>query len=402
VPKNVKRIDPSVFVILGIIAVLVSVTTVILVNVRTDRLTSRLEQNPQLPLVLMISDEQGLISTQLLLIDSNTGNLASYDFPRRLGAIIPALGRVDRIDNLYDELGPEELVNTLANIVNMDIEFYLDLSLSDIEVITDLIEGVTVFLPLPIEDDIDGRRLLIPGGNVLLDGESVAEYVAYEGADERELEWISRRWTFLREFIRSISEYQLLYQNDQLRARLVRHLEGNFDADSASALVDLFPQLQLEAMITQRVLGNERQVETSIGEQNILFPHFEGQLVRDSISQVLGSLGAPEAAYTAALSTRIEVLNGTEINGLAARTRDLYQNFGFEVLRIGNADRNDYDATVIIDRAGNPEIATRVGELIRAENVEEGSPLADNPEVDVTIILGSDFDGWYVNAGSAE
>jgi hypothetical protein len=155
-------------------------------------------------------------------------------------------------------------------------------------------------------------------------------------------------------------------------------------------------------MITQRVLGNERQVETSIGEQNILFPHFEGQLVRDSISQVLGSLGAPEAAYTAALSTRIEVLNGTEINGLAARTRDLYQNFGFEVLRIGNADRNDYDATVIIDRAGNPEIATRVGELIRAENVEEGSPLADNPEVDVTIILGSDFDGWYVNAGSAE
>jgi anionic cell wall polymer biosynthesis LytR-Cps2A-Psr (LCP) family protein len=228
VPKNVKRIDPSVFVILGIIAVLVSVTTVILVNVRTDRLTSRLEQNPQLPLVLMISDEQGLISTQLLLIDSNTGNLASYDFPRRLGAIIPALGRVDRIDNLYDELGPEELVNTLANIVNMDIEFYLDLSLSDIEVITDLIEGVTVFLPLPIEDDIDGRRLLIPGGNVLLDGESVAEYVAYEGADERELEWISRRWTFLREFIRSISEYQLLYQNDQLRARLVRHLEGKF------------------------------------------------------------------------------------------------------------------------------------------------------------------------------
>jgi hypothetical protein len=85
VPKNVKRIDPSVFVILGIIAVLVSVTTVILVNVRTDRLTGRLEQNPQLPLVLMISDEQGLISTQLLLIDSNTGNLASYDFPAGWG-----------------------------------------------------------------------------------------------------------------------------------------------------------------------------------------------------------------------------------------------------------------------------------------------------------------------------
>jgi hypothetical protein len=402
VPKNTKRIDPALFVILGIVLVLATVMTVILVNVRTDRFTSRIGENPQVPLAVLIHDGQQLISAQLVLLDTQTDSLAVYDVPRKLGAIIPALGRVDRMDNLYAELGAQELVGTIGRIVNLDIPFYLDLSLDDIEALVDLIEGVSVFLPLPIEDRVEDRVIRIPGGNVLLDGESIADYVAYEGENERELEWISRRWTFLREFLRSAGEYELLYQNDNVRDRFIRHLSGNLDRDSAEALTGLFPALDLDSMITQRILGNERQVETASGSQTILFPHFEGQLVRDSIVQVLGSLGAPEAAYTAALSTRLEVLNGTDINGLAARTRDLYQNFGFEVIRVGNADRNDYESTVIIDRAGNRDVAVRVGELIRAARVEEGSPLVDNPEIDVTIILGSDFDGWYVNAGDAE
>lgn len=398
-PRNRKKLDPALFVILGIVLVLGTVTAVIFVNVQSDSLSSRLEENPQFPLLLLISDEDRLITVQLMLIDSNTGNLAIYDIPRKLGAIIPALGRVDRLDNLYSELGADELTATVSRILDLPINFYMDMSLKNIEELVDLINGVAVFLPVPIEDTVDDKVLRIPGGNVLLDGEKIASYVAYEGADERELEWISRRWTFIREFIRSASEDDQLYSNTDVQNLFIRHMGANFDKDAARTLLNLLPRLKLDSMITQRVLGNERQVETASGTQTILFPHFEGQLVRDSIQQVLSSLGEPEAAYTAALSTKLEILNGTDINGLAARTRDLYQNFGFEVLRVGNADRNDYEHTVVIDRRGNPDAAKSVGDLIRADNISEGTALVDNPDIDLTIILGDDFDGWYVNSG---
>ncbi len=396
-PRNQKRVDPAVFVILGIVVILAGVTAVILISVQTDSFTARIAENPQVPVLVLFSEEERLISGQLLLIDSNTNNFAVYDIPRKLGAIIPALGRVDRLDNLYAELGAEQLALTLSSILNLEIDFYLDLDLDDVSVLVDTIEGVSVFLPLPIEEISEDTVIRIPGGNVLLDGDNIRSYIAYEGEDERELEWISRRWTFLRELIRSSSEYQLLYQNDSIRNRYIRHLSASFENEASAAFIEIFPRLEIDNMITQRILGNERQVETSQGQQPILFPHFEGQLLRDSIVQVLGNLGAPEAAYSAALSTTIEVLNGTDRNGLAARTQDLYQNFGFEVLRIGNADRNDYINTIIIDRAGNSDVARRVGELISADNILDGTPLADNPEIDITIILGEDFDGWQVN-----
>lgn len=401
-PKNQSKIDPAVFVLLGIVAVIGFITAVVLLGVESDDISSRIEENPQLPMLILLSNEDQLITTQLLLIDSNTGNLAVYDIPRKLGAIIPALGRVDRIDNLYAEMGAREVRNTLEEIFDLDVDFYFDMDLDDVEVLVDTIDGVSVFMPSPIEAFIDEQRIRIPGGNVKLDGEKMRSYIRYEGDEERELEWISRRWTFVRELLRSTAEYPLLYRSDELMTRYYRHMQANFDRSSARSFLELLKELNLDSMITQRVLGNVRQVQTGENAQTILFPHFEGQLVRESVKQVTRSLGAPEAAYTAALSIKLEILNGTDINGLAARTQDLYENFGFEVLRIGNADRNDYEETVIIDRSGNLQGAQRVGEVIRSSNVREGNPLGENENVDVTIVLGNDFDGWYVNSSQDE
>lgn len=402
VPKNQSKIDPAIFVLLGIIAVIGIITAVVLLSVERDDFSARMEENPQIPILILLSDGEELSSAQLLLMDGNTGNLGVYDIPRKIGAIIPALGRVDRIDNLYAEMGAKEVRNTLEGIFDLEIDFYLDLDFADVEVLVDTIDGVSVFMPAPIEDFIDEKRIRIPGGNVRLDGEKMRSYIRYEGDDERELEWISRRWTFVRELLRTTAEYPLLYRSDELFNRYYRHMNANFDRSSARSFLEILKELNFDSMITQRVLGNERQVQTGEYAQTILFPHFEGQLVRESVKQVSRSLGAPEAAYTAALNVQLEILNGTDINGLAARTQDLYENFGFEVLRIGNADRNDYEETVIIDRSGNLQGAERVGDVIRSSNVREGSPLPENENVDVTIVLGKDFDGWYVNSSSDE
>ncbi len=398
-PRNQKKLDPAIFIVIGIVIILAAVTIAILLNVETDEFTQRSQENPQVPLLFLISDEDaGLVTIQLILMDTNTGSLAIYDIPGKLGTIIPALGRVDRLDNLYAELGAGAVVKTLEGIFDIPMNFYFDLGLRDIQVLVDSIDGVAVFLPVPIEDRVNGEILRIPGGNVLLDGEKIASFIAYQGDQERELEWISRRWSFVREFLRSVSEYSLLYSSKDLFDRFYRHLNSSFEKPAVLSLIEGLGSLDYDDMLTQRVLGNERIVETSLGEQSILFPHFEGQLVRDSVVQVLRSLGAQEAAYTAALSSKIEILNGTTINGLASKTQDLYENFGFEVLRIGNADRNDYERTIIIDRSGNPDLAVKIGSLIRTDNIAEGSPSADNPDVDVSIVLGSDFDGWYVNS----
>ena len=72
------------------------------------------------------------------------------------------------------------------------------------------------------------------------------------------------------------------------------------------------------------------------------------------------------------------------------------------VVNYANADKIDYEKTVVISRTSDIAAAQRVASLIRCNNVEQrqylevdsGADLAA-ATIDVTIILGMDFDGRY-------
>jgi hypothetical protein len=92
-------------------------------------------------------------------------------------------------------------------------------------------------------------------------------------------------------------------------------------------------------------------------------------------------------------AARVEVLNGTRRDGLATATRTALQSQGFTVGRADGADRDDYAATVVIDRTGKVgTVARLVGSLgLTPASVRKESGGAGG--VDVTVILGTDFRG---------
>lgn len=47
--------------------------------------------------------------------------------------------------------------------------------------------------------------------------------------------------------------------------------------------------------------------------------------------------------------TRVEIQNGTKKTGLAAKTSETLTNLGYEIVKIGNAQKQDYERTVIYD-----------------------------------------------------
>jgi hypothetical protein len=69
---------------------------------------------------------------------------------------------------------------------------------------------------------------------------------------------------------------------------------------------------------------------------------------------------------------------------LAERLREK----GFDVVDIRNADRADYEETIVLDRAGNRRFAESV-----ARELDAGDPVIDRDEdllLEVTVILGRD------------
>jgi hypothetical protein len=129
--------------------------------------------------------------------------------------------------------------------------------------------------------------------------------------------------------------------------------------------------------------------------KELLFPHFEGQLLKEIVKQTGETIASAEPGLEEELTVALEILNGTSVPGLARRAASVFQSFGYEIVSLGNADSADYLNTVVLDRKGRLEAAQKAAELIRCQRVYSRLSEGGDMAIDVTVILGKDFDGRY-------
>lgn len=88
----------------------------------------------------------------------------------------------------------------------------------------------------------------------------------------------------------------------------------------------------------------------------------------------------------------INVLNGSGISGVAGETKEILESEDFSVEEIGNADRSDYEGTVIKAKGHVPsEFLERLKEVLEETYILDSTEdLEDSQEVDVIVIVGSD------------
>ncbi|MDR0486653.1 MAG: LytR C-terminal domain-containing protein, partial [Treponema sp.] len=167
-------------------------------------------------------------------------------------------------------------------------------------------------------------------------------------------------------------------------------------------LNDEFAHIDTDRTNVQAVGGNRREVS----EQMLIIPHWDGNLVKEVVRQTLRTLTREidnpfgERTYT------VEVLNGTEISGLAGRTSEMLRSFGYDIISTGNADRSNYEHTEIIHRSGDEIMITAFADIIRCGNIrreliqdqtEDANIQNIDYKSDITLIIGRDFNGRYVD-----
>ena len=85
---------------------------------------------------------------------------------------------------------------------------------------------------------------------------------------------------------------------------------------------------------------------------------------------------------------RVEVLNATNVRGLARRATMHLRDRGFDVLEIGTWNQR-LDTTLVLDRSGHPQWAKRVADALGGARVE--SRPDSSRYLDVTVLLGSSW-----------
>jgi len=388
-----RRPDKSALILALIVVVVAAAVVYGFLQFRTDALTELVARGEPINVLFIVARADALDHMQVLLYEPNTKRGGLFHIPGNLGLQLAELGRFDRISVLYTAGEVEALRKKTEQVIKAPIPFHVVMTHDRIVDIVDLLGGIEIFISNPVETESGSVRALLPSGSVTLDGDKTLQYLGYEEPLEEEMERVGRRQKFLQALLKRLGQpaIQELLATPAANALFKGFLQTNISPRGVDSLVREIGRLDPDHLVFQRVMGSMRQVEGVAGE--VLLPHYEGALVRETITQMSQAISS-SAERSEPLSVTVEILNGTSLDGLARRTKALYESFGFDVVSFGNADNDKYVNTVVLDRRGNPEAARRVAEIIHGERVH--TQASASSDADVTVILGRDFDGRYV------
>lgn len=97
---------------------------------------------------------------------------------------------------------------------------------------------------------------------------------------------------------------------------------------------------------------------------------------------------AVDARAPSGVRIRVEVLNASEVRGLARRATMHLRDRGFDVVYFGT-ERPVRDTTLVLDRSGHPEWARLVADALGGVPVEARADTSRY--LDVTVLLGPDW-----------
>lgn len=387
--KTIKNV-----ILLVLMVVLLSVAGIVaFITLNTNPASEHLKEKDILPVLMVLSDDEGnALTTNVLLYSALTKKAAMFNIAGNTGAIYRSIARTDRIDAVYKEKGIETYNSEIEDLLGIEIPFTLDINLTNLGQLVDVLGGIKLFIPSPVDEvSKNGDRWLLPGGAVNLDGDKIGTYMVYQLPEEEEDEALLRRQNILISVIAAIKNNKSSLLTKKNFSIISSRISSNLETDGLFAMLDEITNMDTDSLVPLAIKGLVRTVDG----KDLIFPLYNGDLVKEVVEQTEASLITELQPFV------ITIQNGTEVQGLAHNTAVVLRSANYDVISYSNADRTDYAHTVIIDYYGNEEGAKQIGNFLHCSYIRKAEPdeiQSDNDAatIDFTVILGADFDGRYV------
>lgn len=315
----------------------------------------------------------------------------TYSVFKNIGKRLPEVIKMNEAANYYstrDDYSASE--NKMARYLfskkvieykfGVKFDYFVQMDLSGFRKIVDSIGGVPMDVPRDMNyvDPFQDLNINIKKGQQILSGAQAEDVVRFRyGYSNGDLGRIEMQQLFMKAFVK-----EMLNDKNQLnKAKIITKM-----FDEGYILTDLtLKDALLYAGDLINLSTESFQIATVPGEAKTIGRSYfvvdqEGS--NKLFADILG-IGEKEDQDMSSKDLNIEILNGTNINGLAGEFKEKLEDAGFEVFQIGNFSNNKSEKTrIIVKKQGQ---GTDLEEFFNKPEiaVEE---LPDN--VDIRIIIG--------------
>jgi LCP family protein required for cell wall assembly len=380
-------------------------------------------------------DEYGPAHTDTMMLvslDLQQNSASLISLPRDLWVPIPGYDLTTKINTAYvigerrnyPGGGPQLAKDTVSSFIGRPVDYYVRVNFNGFVRFIDLIGGVEVFVERTIHDeqyptpDYGVELFHLDAGEHHLDGETSLKYVRTRHGDS-DYYRADRQQQLIQSVVDKVLAADMIPTLVSRAPALTATMRDSFGTDiPLQVAIDLANYMRHNGLNNvQRLVLDSRYGEESYSEEGawILIP--DRNRVRAALSQIFdtpvsGMSGAVSSAGAVSAITvgaadldpqnppivrdasdvRIEVLNGTDYPGIAARIRDLLQAEGWQVIAIGDADRSDYRRTLLVNYNMDASLVNQInGALQLPPDLPVLNGLVVSENVDMRIIVGQDF-----------
>ncbi|MFQ7260404.1 MAG: LCP family protein [Christensenellales bacterium] len=290
-----------------------------------------------------------------------------------------------KLCELYAYAGPEKnneyVVQALESLLNVDIDHYIQINLNAFKEIVDAVGGVDMYVPMDMYWDMrdtGGPLINLKEGQQHLDGDKAEQLVRFrKGYAQQDVGRVSTQQDFILALITKILD------SENVIGDLTKTINAVYKYVTTDvSLGDCISYLKYISLVDITKIS----METIPGEaENMFIPDLEEiKIMSDRVFR--GIIQEPEET-TAKDSKQysIEVSNGGNIMGYAAKTQERLNGLGYNVTKITTWYGNQQDATIInVKEEGIGE--DLVSLFTDAKVVVD--PAAVDGDTDIKIIIG--------------
>ncbi len=354
--------------------------------------------------------ETGATNTDSMIVvsvDPATKSVSMLSVPRDLWVPIPGYGenRINTaywagVSHNYPGGGPALAKRTVQYNIGIPINYYIIISFVGFRRVVDALGGVTIDVPRDLydpsfPDDTYGYRpLYISKGVHHFNGQQTLDY-----ARTRHVDSDFGRMTRQQQVLMAIKDQALrldvLPKIPALWAAKDDTVQTDLGLQDIIALAQLARDIKPENIHDAVIDDTMTQDWVTPGGAMVLLP--ERERSRKLVEQLFNTTAVVQAQpgdqikSISAEAARIEVSNGTSVEGLGGRVSEWLKAQGYNVVLVDNAEREDYAQTLLIDNNSKPITRAALATLFHVSSDRLVSN-ATNKTVDIRLVIGRDFD----------
>jgi polyisoprenyl-teichoic acid--peptidoglycan teichoic acid transferase len=345
----------------------------------------------------------------LLTLNPLTLTAGVLNIPRDLWVNIPGFG-YGRINTAYylgeaNQLpggGPALAIEAVESLVGVPINYFAQVDFFAFEKFIDIIGGVVVNVQteMTIDPIGEGNTVTLTPGEHRLYGPEALAYARARYTEGGDFDRANRQQEVMLEVFRRITKPtvfpSLLARAPEIYQELSSGIHTNMSFEQAIQLGMIVKDVNREDIRMGKIAPPDQVLfaKSPDGTMDILKPIPDK--IREMRDFIFGTAIQPMAAGASSQelmqqeAARIQILNGTWIEGLAGTTQTFLNSQGANVTQVGNAGESP-QFSVVYDYTGNPYTLKYLVELM---GIPEGNIyLSYNPasEVDVAVVLGANW-----------